>query len=73
MQQNNLRSLESLSWVCHLCGIFSVFIGLTLTFMNLINKDFFQIQSSLYIFATGYALVKLSNRISSIVNSERIE
>jgi uncharacterized membrane protein HdeD (DUF308 family) len=73
MQQHNRQSLESLSWFCHLCGIFSIFIGITITFMNALNKDFLQIQSGIYIFASGYALVKISTKITNILNSERPE
>ncbi|MEW5895324.1 MAG: hypothetical protein AB1650_06175 [Candidatus Omnitrophota bacterium] len=72
MEQKNIKSLESLSWFCHLCGLFSVFIGITVTFMNLLNKDFLQIQAGIYIFASGYALFKISEKISRIVNSERV-
>jgi len=73
MQQQNARSLESLSWFCHLCGVLSVFIGMSVTLMNLINRDFFHIQSGLFIFASGYALIKISTKIMLIVNSERID
>jgi hypothetical protein len=73
MQQQNARSLESLSWICHLCGLLSVFIGMTVTLMNLMNRDFFHIQSGLFIFISGYALTKISKKIDFIVNSERQE
>ena len=73
MQQKNRQTLESLSWFCHLCGIFSVFIGLSVSLMNLLNKDFSHMQASLYILATGYALVKISSRLSSILMSERVD
>lgn len=71
MQQQNTRSLESLSWFCHLCGVLSIFIGMTVSLMNLINRDFFHIQSGLFIFASGYALIKISAKITQILNSER--
>jgi len=73
MQQKNRQTLESLSWFCHLCGMFSVFIGLAVTLMNLMNKNFSNMQTSLYILATGYALVKISAKLSDILNSERID
>ncbi len=72
MEQKNANALESLSWICHLCGLFSIFIGMTLTFMNILNKDFLQVQSAIYIFATGYALVKISTKLTEIVTSERV-
>ena len=70
MQQQNRKSLESLSWSCHLCGMFSVFIGLSLTLLNLIGKNWMNMQASLYILATGYALVKISSKIERILRSE---
>lgn len=70
MQQHNKQSLESLSWSCHLCGMFSVFIGILITVMNVLNKEWTQVQAGLYIFATGYALVKISSKIAKIINSE---
>jgi hypothetical protein len=63
--------MERLSLFCHICGVFSVFIGLAMSFMDLLNGDVKRIQTDLYIFFTGYALVKISNRLSSIIASER--
>jgi len=37
------------------------------------NKNFSNMQTSLYILATGYALVKISAKLSDILNSERID
>jgi len=71
MHRHNANALESLSWFCHLCGLFSVFIGMTVTLLNFLDKDFMHIQSGIYIFVTGYALVKISKKISNILNSER--
>lgn len=73
MYQANRNDLESLSWFCHLCGMFSVFIGLSVSLMNLLNKNWINMQASLYILATGYALVKISTKITKILNSERME
>ena len=73
MQRHNRQSLESLSWSCHLCGMFSVFIGLSVTLMNLLNKHWGNMQASLYILATGYALVKISSKITTILNSEPLD
>lgn len=70
MQQQNRKSLESLSWTCHLCGMFSVFIGLSLSLFNFLNKNWMNIQASLYILATGYALIKISNKLEKILYSE---
>ncbi|MDP2654000.1 MAG: hypothetical protein Q8Q08_08215 [Candidatus Omnitrophota bacterium] len=73
MKQENMRSLESLSAVCHYCGVFSVFIGSVVIFMDFLRKDFEHIQTGIFQFAIGYALVKVSSRIAMIVMSEKIE
>lgn len=63
--------MERLSLFCHFCGIFSVFIGLAMAFMDFFNKDTKRIQMDVYIFFTGYALVKIASRLSQIIVSER--
>ena len=70
MKAENRKSLESLNGCCFLCGIFSVFVGLVVVFMNFLNKDFAHIQIGFFVFAIGYALVKISSRITDILNSE---
>jgi hypothetical protein len=70
MKQENAKSLESLSLFCHYCGIFTVFIGVLITFMDVMNGDFGHIQVGIFLFAVGYALVKISSRISEILLSE---
>lgn len=71
MKMENARSLEKLSLFCHICGLFSVFIGLAMAFMDLLNGDTKRIQMDLYIFFTGYALVKIASRLAEIVINER--
>lgn len=70
MRAENRRALESLSLFTHICGIFSVFIGLTMAFMDILNKDMRRIQMDFYIFFTGYALVKIGSKLAQIVVSE---
>lgn len=71
MKAENAKTLESLGLFCHLCGLFSVFLGLVVAFIDLLNGDFKHIHMGLYIFMTGYALVKISSKISQILMAER--
>lgn len=70
MKFENVKSLESLSLFCHYCGIFTVFIGIVVGFMDMLKGDFGHIQVGIFLFAVGYALVKISSRISEILLSE---
>ena len=70
MKHENKKSLESLSFSCHIAGLFSVFIGLVVTFIDLLNKDFTHIQIGIFVFAIGYALTKVASRLTRIIISE---
>ena len=70
MRTESIKSLESLNWYCHLGGLFSVFIGLVVSFMDLLKGDFSHIHVGIYIFFTGYALVKISAKLSKILADE---
>jgi hypothetical protein len=70
MKIENIKSLERLSLFCHFSGLFSVFIGLAVAFMDLLNRDVRHVQVGIYVFITGYALAKISAKISSILLSE---
>jgi hypothetical protein len=67
MKAENTYALERLSLFCHMTGIFSVFIGLTLTFFDALNKDLGHIQISIYVVITGYSFVKIAKRITQIL------
>ena len=73
MKAENGKSLESLSLFCHYCGIFSVFIGAVVGLMDLLKGDFGHIQVGIFLFAVGYALVKISSRITEILISENFQ
>ncbi len=70
MRAENSHALERLSIFCHFTGIFSVFIGLSLTFFDALNRDMGHIQISLYVVITGYSFVKIAKRISQILMIE---
>lgn len=70
MRGENIRALERLSMFCHLVGLFSVFIGMVVTFLDVLNGDFRHVQVGLYTFSTGYAFVKISSKLSAILLDE---
>ena len=71
MKSENIKALESLSWVCHLTGLFSVFIGLVVTFMDVLNNDITHIQVGIYVFVSGYAFVKIGKKLTNITFEEK--
>ena len=73
MKIRNYKSLESLTLYTHIGGLFSVFIGIVVILLDLFSSDMTHIQTGFYIFATGYALVKISAKLSSILKTEQID
>lgn len=71
MKIHNILALERMSLFCHISGLFSVFIGLVVVFMEVLTKNIIRIQAGLYVFITGYALVKIAQRLARIVLEER--
>lgn len=71
MKSQNVRSLESLSLFCHVCGLITVIIGIVIVFTDLINKNFLQIQIGVFVIAVGYAFVKIAAKISLVVLDEK--
>jgi len=70
MKQKNITDLERLSLFCHFTGLFSVFIGLTVTFIDVLNNDMSHVQVGIYVFITGYAFTKISKKLTSILYDE---
>ncbi len=73
MRTENMKTIEFLSLICHFAGLFSVFIGMVVAFMDVLNNDFRHVQVGIYIFATGYALVKISAKLSEILLTEKYD
>ncbi len=71
MKINAINDLEKLSLYCHFGGLFSVFVGIVVSLMDLINGDFKHIQTGIYIFATGYAIFKIGAKISAVLAEEK--
>jgi len=73
MKAENINALENLSAFCHFTGLISVFIGIVLAFMNLLSGTVQNIPIGIYIFFSGYGLVKIASKLSDIVQSEKFQ
>jgi len=73
MRQENLKTLENLSLFCHIAGIITIFLSITVIFMDLLNRDFKHIQVGLYILVTGYTFVKISAKIIQVTEEEKLD
>jgi hypothetical protein len=70
MRTKNVRALENLSLFCHFSGSATVFLGATITLLDLSNNDFAHIQIGFFILIVGYAFVKISSKITAVVCDE---
>ena len=70
MKAKNRIAFENLSLFCHFSGMIVLFLGITVVCMDLMNKDFKHIQVGLFIFAVGYAVLKISTKINNILEDE---
>jgi len=73
MRIENRLSLERLSTICDICGLFSVLIGFVIIVLDLLEHNYFHIQIGIYVFVSGYGMVKTSHRIVQVLLSERRE
>lgn len=71
MREENRYSLERLSAFCHIGGVITVFLGVLVVLMDLLNNDFRHIQVGIFICITGYSLVKISSRVEVILIKEK--
>ena len=71
MKPHNLKDLESLSLFCNFGGMIIVFLGVVIGFMNILSNEIKHIQGAVFIFISGYALIKISAKINRIVQEER--
>ena len=67
MRLEHYKSLENLSLFCHFSGLINIFLGLVVSFIKLIEEGFAGIPMGLFMFAMGYALTKISSKISGII------
>ena len=71
MDKKNANTLETLSTFSNIGGLFTIFIGLVVIFIDIMNGDIKHILVGIYIFFAGYAFVKISTKLSEILISER--
>ena len=71
MKQDNINSLERLSLFCHISGLISILLGISVIFMDIINGDFSHIIVGLFIFITGYTFVKIAQKIAKVLLTEK--
>jgi hypothetical protein len=71
MKLKNVKSLENLILCGHISGSITIFLGMVVIAMDLINSDFRHIQVGIFICAAGYAFVKIAQKSEAILLSER--
>ena len=71
MRIESIKTLESLSLVCHAYGLVSIILGICVIAMDAINSDFGHIQVGFFITITGYSFVKIAAKISRVLAVER--
>lgn len=70
MKHKNIRTLENLSLFCHFSGIITVFLGIVVILMDLVNKDFAHVQIGIFVLTVGYSFVKISSKITRVICDE---
>ena len=71
MKLKNIKSLEDLVLFGHISGSITIFLGMVVIAMDLLNSDFRHIQVGIFICAAGYAFVKIAQKSETILLSER--
>ena len=71
MQEQHVKSLENLSFFCHFCGLLPTFLGILIIFIDVINEAFDHVPTGLFMFITGYAQVKISEKLDAILKREK--
>lgn len=73
MKFENTRSLEYLSLYGHISGLVTIFLGIIVIGMDILNSDFRHVQVGIFICVVGYAFVKIAQKSETILLSERSE
>ncbi len=71
MKFESTKSLEYLSLYGHISGLITIFLGIIVIAMDLINSDFHHIQVGIFICVVGYSFVKIAEKSETILLSER--
>ena len=51
-------------------GLAMIFLGILTAVMSFLSRQFGHIQAGIYVFISGYALVKISGKISHVLQDE---
>lgn len=70
MKQENKAALENLSKTCYNGGLLPIFLGILVTFIDVVRSDLPHALTGMFIFVTGYSFVKISKKLKIIVESE---
>ena len=73
MRAENWVSLERLSTICDICGFFSILIGFIIIVIDLLENNYLHLQVGIYVFVSGYGMVKTSHQIAKVLITERNE
>ncbi len=71
MRFESTKSLEYLSLYGHISGLITIFLGIIVIAMDLLNSDFHHVQVGIFICVVGYAFVKIAEKSETILLSER--
>ena len=71
MKFESTKSLEYLSLYGHISGLITIFLGIIVIGMDLLNRDFHHVQVGIFICVVGYAFVKIAEKSETILLSER--
>jgi len=71
MQAENRVALERLSTICDICGFFSILIGFIIIVLDLLENNYFHLQVGIYVFVSGYGMVKTSHQLARVLVTER--
>ena len=71
MKEQNAKALDNLSRTCYRSGVFIVFLGVLVSFIHVVNKDFTQALIGLLIFIMGYGYAKIATKVKNVLKSEQ--
>jgi xanthine/uracil permease len=72
MKERNVKALENLNLCCQVCGVVVLFMGIMIILLDLLNREFTHLMIGLFMVAIGYALTKISSKISAIILDENL-
>ena len=70
MKTKNVKAFEKLSKYSYYCGIIPIFLGLVVIFVDVVKQDMNHLMVGVFIFISGYAFVKISQKLRQVLESE---